>query len=134
MPTTLQAFSPDMLQPSMFPQDERTMAGQFGASLTLAKGTLLAKKASDGKLYAYVDATTVVSVCVGVLKQSIKTDSSGNVYFSTTSSTPAIDNPPFLSAPVAIHGTYRPGDLTGYDTAALTDLKGRVLANGDIQF
>jgi hypothetical protein len=134
MPTTLQTFSPDTLQPSMFPHDERTMAWNFGASLTLAKGTVLAKKASDGKLYAYVDATTAVSAAVGILKQSIKTDASGNVFFSTSSATAAIDNPPALTAPVAVHGTYRTSDLTGYDAAALVDLKGRTLPNGDIQF
>ena len=134
MPTTLQTFSPDFLQPSQFPEDARQCSWQFGASLTLAKGQLVAKNATDGKLYAYVDATTAVSTCVGILAQSIKTDSDGNVYYSTTSAVASIDNPPFLGAPVYVNGTFKTADLTGYDAAALADLQGKVLPNGDIQF
>ena len=134
MPTTLQTFSPDLLVPSQFPEDARMVSWTFKVSQTYAKGTLLAKLATTGLLEAYTDATTAISTCVGILAQSIKTDASGNVYYSTTSAVASIDNPPFLSAPVYVKGTFRTSDLTGYDAAALADLQGKVLPNGDIQF
>ena len=131
MPETLQTYDlSNILQPAQFPEDARRAAGKFGASLTLAKGTVLAKKSADGKLYAYDDATTAVSTAVGILEYSIKTDASGNVYFSTTSAVAGTDNPPHQEASFFEAGTFLATDLTGWDAAAATDLKARTLANG----
>lgn len=56
MPQTLEAITIDQLQAKQFSEDVRLASfGKFGNSLTLAKGTVLAKKTSDGKLYAYAE-------------------------------------------------------------------------------
>jgi len=65
MPTQLQSYNPVKLEPIMFPQDARLDAGRFGASLTIAKGTVLGKKTSDSKLYAYVQPNRVQTLAIG---------------------------------------------------------------------
>jgi hypothetical protein len=122
----------NILQPKQRPEDARQDAGVFGVSLTLAKGTVLGKKTSDGKLYAYNDSlTNGTEVAVGILMQSIITDSSGNVFYGD-SATAGEFNPPHETAAYWQSGIFDTADLTGYDAAALVDFKGRVLANGFI--
>jgi hypothetical protein len=52
MPVTIESFTQNPLQPVMYPELARTLAGLFGANLTIAKGTVIAKKTADSKLYA----------------------------------------------------------------------------------
>jgi hypothetical protein len=114
----------DILQPAQRPEDARQDAGAFGASLTLVKGTVIGKKTSDNKLYAYTDANTDgTGVAVGILMIQIVTDSSGNVFYGTSSAA-SETNPPHETAPFWQSGIFDTSELTGYDAAALTDLKG----------
>lgn len=122
----------NMLQPKQRPEDARQDAGAFGVSLTLAKGTVIGKKTSDGLLYAYNDAlTNGTNVAVGILMYTIKTDSSGRIFFSDSTDASEL-NPPHQTAPYWQSGIFDTADLTGYDANALTDLNGKVLANGFI--
>ncbi len=134
MPTTLNTYSFDKLEPKEFPELAAVDAVKFGASLTLAKGTVLGKKTSDDKHYAYNDSlTNGTNVATCILMCAIKTDSSGNVYFGD-SATAAIDNLPHAEAPVYIAGVFDTDDLTGYDAAAKTDLGGHLTPAGWLKF
>lgn len=132
MPTLISTTTPDPLLPAIYPELAKTEAGKFGASLTLAKGTVLGKKTSDSKLYAYNDANSDgTETAVGINEYPIKTDASGNVFLSdsivaseTNRSTP--DSTYFFS------GIFKPADLTGEDAAALVDLHARTLPSGNI--
>ena len=122
----------NILQPKQRPEDARQDAGAFGVSLTLVKGTVLGKKTSDGLLYAYNDSlTSGVNVAVGILMYTIKTDSTGRIFFGDSTDASEV-NVPHQTAPYWQSGIFDTGDLTGYDANALTDLNGKVLANGYI--
>lgn len=122
----------NMLQPKQRPEDARQDAGAFAASLTLAKGTVIAKRTSDGLLIAYNDSlTNGGEVAKGILMYTIKTNSSGQVFFSDSTDASEL-NPPHQTAPYWQSGIFDTGDLTGYDAAALVDLNGTVRANGFI--
>lgn len=122
----------NQLQPKQRPEDARQDAGAFGASLTLDKGTIIGKRTSDGLLYAYDDtATNGQEVAKGILMYTIKTNSSGHVFFSDSTDATEL-NPPHQTAPYWQSGIFDTADLTGYDAAALVDLNGKVLANGFI--
>lgn len=62
MVTTIETFGMNPLTPAMFPDQARSFAGSFGASLTLAKGTVVAKKTSDSKIYAYAGVNRVQTI------------------------------------------------------------------------
>jgi len=64
MPTLISTTTPDLLLPAVYPELAKTEAGKFGASLTLAKGTVLGKKTSDSKLYAYVHPNAVQTLAI----------------------------------------------------------------------
>lgn len=134
MPTTLETYDATLeLIPKQYPQDARTDDGVVTASLTLAKGTVLGKVTATGKLAAYNDSlSTGVERAVGILKHSIATDASGNVYFGT-SAVPGSLNPPHRTAEFYTAGVFDTADLTGYDAAALVDFGGRVMHNGFIR-
>lgn len=122
----------NQLQPKQRPEDARQDAGAFGVSLTLVKGTLLGKKTSDGLLYAYLDSLTDGrNVAVGILMYTIKTDSSGRIFFSDSTDMSEL-NPPHQTAPYWQSGIFDTADLTGYDANGLADMQGKVLANGFI--
>jgi hypothetical protein len=134
MPTTLNTYSFDQLEPKESPELSVRDAVKMGASLTLAKGTLLGKRTSDNKHYAYNDALTDgTNVATCILLCAIKTDASGNVYFGD-SATAAIDNLPHAEAPVYIAGIFDTDDLTGYDANGKTDLGGHFTPAGWLKF
>lgn len=130
MPVTLNTTSLDQLEPKSFPSHAQEDAVNLGASLTLAKGTVLGKKTSDGLHYAYNDAlTNGTNVATCILKQATKTDSSGNAFFGdSTVASPT--NLPHKDVPVYVAGVFDTDDLTGYDANAKTDLGGRILPSG----
>ena len=133
MPTTLEVYSNDRLTPAQYPEDARKTAGKLGVSLTLAAGTVLGKRTSNGLLYAYNDALTDgTNVAVGILEYATKTDSSGNAFFGDSTTASSL-NVPHQTVPYFVSGTFDTADLTGYDAAALADLNGRVLASGFIK-
>jgi hypothetical protein len=122
----------NQLQPKQRPEDARQDAGAFAANLTLVKGTVLGKRTSTGELEAYNDAhTTGVNVAVGILMYTIKTNATGQVFFSDSTDA-SLNNTPHQTAPYWQSGIFDTGDLTGYDANALADMQGHVLANGFI--
>lgn len=128
MPQTIEQFTNDRLLPKSFPEKALKMSGAFGANLTLAKGTALGIKTSDGKLYAYVDANSDgTGVCVGFLEIAIKTDANGLVYLGNVAASASNRLTPLNESSYFIAGVFDTADLAGYDAAALADLKGRVL-------
>jgi hypothetical protein len=134
MPTTLNTYSFDKLEPKESPELAIVDAVKLGASLTLAKGTVLGKRTSNNTHYAYNDALTDgTNVATCILMQATKTDASGNCYFGD-SATAAVDNLPHAEAPVYTGGIFDTDDLTGYDAAAKTDLGGHFTPAGWLKF
>lgn len=134
MPTTLETWNPARLEPVQYPQDARTDAARLGVSLTLAKGTVLGKRTSNNRLYAYNDALTDgTNVACAILVHDVVTDASGNHYLGTTATASAF-NLPQMDTSVYVAGCFDTADLTGYDTAAGTDLKVALLPSGYIKF
>lgn len=130
MPVTLDTFAYSGLQPVINPQDARKEAIQLGVSLTLAKGTLLGKRTSNGLHYAYNDALTDgTQTAVGILEFDVVTDADGNHYLGTNAVASQF-NMPHRDASMFTCGTFDPTELTGWDAAAATDLKARTLSNG----
>ncbi len=130
MPTTLEILNPAKLEPVEFPQDARLDAVILGNSLTLAKGTLLGKRTSDNKHYAYNDALTDgTNVATCILVHDVVTDSSGN-HFLGTNSTASSFNLPTRDTSVYVAGCFDTTELVGYDAAGKTDLGGRILPSG----
>lgn len=126
MPQSLETYSGLRLLP-VIPDYTLTQAVRFGPSLTIARGTVMGKKTSDGKLYAYNDAQTDgTQVAVALSIYDVKTDSAGNHFLSTTDATASSLNPPLNSVPVYTGGVFDTTELVGWDAAANTDFKGRV--------
>lgn len=126
MPQTLEYYSGLTFTPVVSTLAELTMAARFGPSLTIARGTVMGKKTSDGKLYAYNDAQTDgTQTAVALSMYDVKTDSSGNHYLSTSDASPTSINPPLANVPVWIAGVFDTAQMTGWDAAALADFKGR---------
>lgn len=89
MPTQLESYNAAALEPALYPERARIDAARLGPSLTLSKGTVLGKKTSDKKLYAYAQVNDVQTVAIaGTLSAGtgriglIKSDGS---YVKTTS-------------------------------------------------
>jgi hypothetical protein len=134
MPVTLDTYLPSKLEPAEFPEDARIDAARLGASLTLAKGTLLGKRTSDNKHYAYDDTKTDgTERAVGILVYDTITDASGNHYTGTSATASAI-NLPHADCSVYVAGTFDTTELTGYNAAALADFQGYLLPSGYIRF
>lgn len=134
MPVTLNTRSYDKLEPKTNPEDARNGSVRLGVSLTLAKGTILGKRTSDNKYYAYNDALTDgTNVATCILMQATKTDSSGNAFFGDSTDASEI-NLPHAEAPVYKGGTFDTDDLTGYDANAKTDLGGSLTPEGWLKF
>jgi hypothetical protein len=122
----------NILQPKQRPEDARQDAGAFGASLTLAKGTVVGKKTADNKLYAYASGNADgTQNPVGFLMYSIATDASGNIYYGDSAVATEF-NPPHETAAFWQSGIFDTADLTGYDANVLVVMKGRTLASGYI--
>lgn len=133
MPTTLSTLNASKLEPAEFPQDARIDAAQLGPSLTLAAGTVLGKKTSNNKLYAYLDsATDGTQTAVAILVYAVVTDASGN-HFLGTNATASEWNLPHKDTSIYVAGTFRTTDLAGYDAAAGTDFHARVLPSAFIR-
>lgn len=133
MPTTLNSWNADKLEPAMYPQDARTIAAKLGASLELDKGTVLGKRTSDGLLYPYDDGNTDgTETAVAILVYDVATDASGNHYLGD-SAVPNPSNLPLADVPVYIAGYFDPDDLTGGDSNGYTDLGAKTLPNGLIR-
>lgn len=134
MPTQLESYNDDKLEPVMAPELAKIDAATLGPSLTLAKGTVLGRKTVDGLLYAYVGANVDgTGTAVAILIHDVATDAGGKHYFSDSAVASRMNLPKENTA-VYYAGVFDTVDLTGYDAAALVDLNGRVLHNGYIKF
>lgn len=133
MPTTMDVYSNAKLEPVEFPQDARIDAARLGASLTLAAGTVLGKKTSDSKLYAYNNSNSDgTEVAVAILVYATATDASGNHYFGGVSTASPV-NLPHNDCSVYVAGAFDTSELTGWDTAAATDFHARALPSGYVR-
>lgn len=130
MPTQLETYNPAKLEPVSFPEVAKIDAVRMGASLTVTKGTVLGKKTSDNKHYAYNDSLTngtETATCIAVY--DFVTDANGKVYLGTSAVASSV-NLPHETAPVYVAGVFDTTELTGWDSAAKTDLHGRTLPSG----
>ncbi|HEU4752570.1 MAG TPA: head decoration protein [Armatimonadota bacterium] len=139
MPTTaITTWTNLKLEPAIHPEDVRTIAVKLGASLSLARGTVLAQKTADSKWYAYNNANADgTETARAILPYDVQTDASGNVTYSSTASQAGGEHgQKDTSVPVYVKGTFKTADLTGLDAAGVTDL-GRLisgtLADGILQ-
>jgi hypothetical protein len=130
MPIQTESYNAAKLEPIIHPADARTDIGTLGNSLTLTKGTVLGKKTSDSKLYAYASGNSDgTQTAVAILMYDVVTDSSGNHFLGTSTTINSL-NLPTKNTPVYIAGTFSTSDLTGYDATAKTGLGGRITHNG----
>lgn len=126
MPTTLESNSFDTLQPFSYPERAGITSCRFGASLTLAKGTVVGTKTADGLVYAYSGAATNgLAVALGITKFAIQTDASGNVYLGDQGTNATSLNVPQKDAAVYFAGVFDITELTGWDGTARTSLNAR---------
>lgn len=131
MPQTVHTFTGNCVQPAMNPDLARTVSVKFGNSLTLAAGTVVGRKASDNKFYAYNNANADgTEVARGILQYPIVTDASGNAYIGATAAV-GEHGQTELTAPIYISGAFNVADLTGLDAAGLADL-GRLIFGDDV--
>lgn len=122
MALNTQAYTGVKLEPFERPREAVTESVPFGVSLTIARGTVVAIKTSDGKWYAYATgASDGTEVARGIAQYDFTTDASGNV---TIANQTGVE---YHTAPVYLAGTFRTNELTGLDAAAVADL-GRLVA------
>lgn len=125
----------EILSPIQWPHRALLDAIAWGPNLTVPKGQAVGIKTADklGYLYnnANVDGT---QVCVGINRQSFKTDAAGKVYYVSAPEGAGAnyDQRAWSTSPIFICGCFDPLDLTGVDAAALVDLLARTLHNGFI--
>ena len=132
MPVEISSTTNNKLQPSKNPHDARGNVGVFGPNLTLAAGTVLGEKTSDGKLYPYSNAASDgTQTAVSINIYPLRTDAQGNVYWSD-SNVPSELNVPFKTSQVYEAGTFRKTDLTGWDAAAMADFGAHEDAHGNV--
>ena len=136
MLTAVETFDlSQILQPAQQPQDARQDAAQWGANLTILKGTWVAQKTSDKKLYAYVQgATTGLGAAIGLSMYSFRTDANGQCFLGTSGATATIRQSPFQTLPYWKSGIFDPNELvSAADATVTTNLSIRTLINGMIQ-
>lgn len=130
MPTTLDTFNPTKLEPVSFPECAKIDAVRLGVSLTLARGTVLGKRTSDSKHYAYNDSLTDgTEAATCILVYDVVTDANGKVYLGTNAVASTFNLPHELAS-VYVAGVFDTTELTGYNAAAKADLHGRLLPSG----
>jgi len=125
-PVLLAYYSPVKLEPYQNPQDARTRAVALGASLTMARGTVLGQKTSDGKYYPYATGNSDgTETARGLLVYTCVTDSDGNVILGDTGTVVDLTHAFETTAEIYESGTFLESDLTGLDSGAITDLGAR---------
>ncbi len=110
------------LQPYLDEDSAVVEAMVFGVSLTIAKGTVVGIKTSDGKWYAYDDAlSNGLEVARGIAQYDFTTDSNGDVTIGGDSGAT------HKTAPVYLKGFFATSELTGLDANGVADL-GRLVS------
>lgn len=121
------SIRPSKLEPYINPENARTLACEFGASLVIAKGTLIGMVTATGKCKAYTSGAVDGSqIPIGVLEYDIVTDASGLVTYGGSGSTPDwLRGGSSRTAPVYWCGAFAAADLVGLDATAITNGKFR---------
>ncbi|HEV7299706.1 MAG TPA: head decoration protein [Tepidisphaeraceae bacterium] len=133
MPTELESFAMNKLEPAVFPHDARLEAASLGPSQTLLKGRVLGKKIADSKLYPYASGNADgTQVPVAILTHDTVTDANGKHYLGTSGVASSM-NLPHGDGQVYVAGTFHAADLIGWDANAATVMHARVLPSGDIR-
>lgn len=119
-------FTVQKLEPYMKPEEATTISIKLGNSLTLAAGTVLGRKTSDNKWYAYATGNSDgTETAQAILQYAVATDSSGNAFFGAAASSEFGESS--LTVPAYISGIFHIGDLTGLDAAGLADMNGNLV-------
>jgi len=119
-------FTVQKLEPVFNAEEALVMSVKLGNSLTLAAGTVLGRKASDNKWYAYNDANSDgTEVARAILQYAVATDSSGNAFYGTAAASELGES--VLTVPAFINGNFAVADLTGLDANGLADLGGHLV-------
>lgn len=127
----IHTFTEQKLEPYKNPDLARTTAVKFGNSLTVAKGTVVARKTSDNKFYAYLDSNSDgTEVARGIAQYDFVTDASGNVFLGAAATSEHGQYE--LTAPIYTQGEFFIGDLTGLDANGLADLQGRLIEGDSV--
>jgi hypothetical protein len=115
------------ISPFIYPELARTMTVRLGASLTLAKGTVLGElSATPGTFEDYSNAASDgTEVARAILPYDVKTDADGLITLGDVS-TGMEQGQKYRSIDVWITGYFRTTDLTGLDANGAVDL-GRVV-------
>jgi hypothetical protein len=122
MPLVTQAYTGLKLEPFEDPEGAVTDSVPFGASLTIARGTVLGIKTADSLFYAYADANSDgTQTAKAIAMFDMTTDGSGNVTIGNDWASTS------KSGPVYKAGTFRTTELTGLDAAGVVDL-GRLVS------
>ncbi len=131
---TIGTLTPVKLEPYIDPQNARTLAGEFAASQTIVRGTILGQLTSSSKWKVYTDANTDGSgVAAGICVYDIVVDSNGYIVYGPSGSTSSVVSGNEKTAPIYWKGTFLETDLTGLDAAAVTDMKARELGVGTLK-
>lgn len=119
-------FTGKKLEPIMNPDQARTITVKIAASKTLTAGTVLGRIDADNTWQAYVDAAVDGSgVARALLQYDVMTDATGKHFIGGQASS---EQGPFeLSVPAYDRGDFLVADLTGFDAAAIADLKARLV-------
>lgn len=122
----LTTFTVAKLEPFMEACEAPVISIKLGNSLTLAAGTVLGRKTSDNKWYAYASGNSDgTQVPRAILKYAIATDSSGNAFYGAAASSEFGES--VLTVPAYIGGIFAIGDLTGLDANAMAALFARLI-------
>jgi hypothetical protein len=127
----IHTFTEQKLLPYQNPDDAKTVTVVLGNSLTLAAGTVLGRKTSDNKWYAYSNAASDgTEVARAILQYAIATDGSGNHFIGAAA---VAEHGQFEKHAIAyMKGDFAVADLTGLDTAGLADMQGFLLFGDDL--
>lgn len=112
MPTTIETYALNMLQPAQRPEDARQDAMRFAASLTVRKGQAVSVTTATGLGGVLVPGGSAgAQNFVGFSMYDFMTDASQNVFLSD-STTAGWRNSPLPTAPIWVNGIFDPADLS----------------------
>lgn len=128
MPQTSQTYTNDVLRPVIDPDSALVQAVAFAPNLTLAKGIGVAQLTTTGKYVAYDTAgSNGAAICLGILKQAIKTDANGQVVYGTEAT--GEHGEKYGYAEIYVRGYFKRSDLgANVDVDAIAQL-GRFITN-----
>jgi hypothetical protein len=132
MPTTASiTFGGQKLEPYDRPQDAQIVNLKLGASLTLAKGTVLGRITASNLWKAYANGNSDGSeVARAILQYDVATDANGKHYFGTSAASEHGQS--HTAVPAYISGNFRVADLTGLDANGLADFNGQLVFGDDL--